>query len=381
MKSCLTRCIRVFKVEPPNQTKETKMKFEMRNGVKCVNTAYLTKLINHHRPEYADQVSHYSVRGRVQTNIPSSEKYKGVYRASTGFSQECFWLPFKQACQLVASYDFNLQETLAKAWPADIATTSVVVSVNKEVGEQEFLSSNVPTMSSLEIVKYINDSREVGKAELRHESFMVKVKKVLKGGEQKFLSSYKSLQNKDLPMYVFPKREATLMVMSESYEVQAKVYDRMEELEKRIQVPSFSKAEALKIAYETEVKLVESNMQLAVEKMLTLSLTHEIMEAAPKISFHDAVVADTSYYMINDAAKILGMKPHAFYQWLRDRKYTRKNNAPYAKSSKYLAFKYCEWYNVAGHAVVPTTYVTSAGLAHFQGKLQKEKEQSSGHTK
>ena len=31
---------------------------------------------------------------------------------------------------------------------------------------------------------------------------------VLNGGEQKFLSSYKSTQNKTMPMYNFPKRDA-----------------------------------------------------------------------------------------------------------------------------------------------------------------------------
>ena len=83
-------------------------------------------------------------------------------------------------------------------------------------------------MSSLEMVSYINSTRKAGEAEVRHASFLKKVPEVLKGGEQKFLSSYKSAQNKTLPMYNFAKREAILMEMSYSYELQAQIFDAWE---------------------------------------------------------------------------------------------------------------------------------------------------------
>jgi hypothetical protein len=95
--------------------------------------------------------------------------------------------------------------------------------------------ANVKTMSSIEIVKIINDMREDGKAELRHDNFIAKVVKVL--GEVAALNfqvSYKDSTGRTLKCYALPKREAHLMVMSENYKVQAAVYDRMVELEQKV---------------------------------------------------------------------------------------------------------------------------------------------------
>jgi len=88
-----------------------------------------------------------------------------------------------------------------------------------------------PTMNSLEIVSLINSMRGEEDPELRHSDFLAKVPKVLSGGERNFSSSYLSEQNKELPCYNFPKREACLLAMSYSYELQAAVFDRMTELE------------------------------------------------------------------------------------------------------------------------------------------------------
>ncbi|HGG5995232.1 TPA: Rha family transcriptional regulator [Salmonella enterica subsp. diarizonae serovar 61:r:z53] len=101
-----------------------------------------------------------------------------------------------------------------------------------------------PTMSSLEMVDYINAERKA-KAEaeglefpckkyrkLSHDNFLKKVPKVLGENDcRKFLRQYKDSTGRDLPCYNFPKREACLMAMSYSYELQAAVYDYMEELE------------------------------------------------------------------------------------------------------------------------------------------------------
>lgn len=55
------------------------------------------------------------------------------------------------------------------------------------------------TMTSLELVEYINSERDA--------------------------------QNKERPCFKFPKREACLMAMSYSYDLQAKVYDKMTAME------------------------------------------------------------------------------------------------------------------------------------------------------
>lgn len=107
------------------------------------------------------------------------------------------------------------------------------------------LSTNeAPTMSSLEMVDYINADRK-SKAEaaglnfpckrftkIQHKHILAKTPKVL--GEEhsaKFSAEYKDSTGRDLPCYQYPKREACLMAMSYSYELQAQVFDHMTALE------------------------------------------------------------------------------------------------------------------------------------------------------
>ena len=93
------------------------------------------------------------------------------------------------------------------------------------------------TMTSLELVEYINDSRKFDEkpVKLRHADFMAKVPKVL-GFElsEKFRSVYLDTTSRTLPCYRLPKREACLMAMSYSYEIQAQVFDHMTALEDHI---------------------------------------------------------------------------------------------------------------------------------------------------
>lgn len=93
---------------------------------------------------------------------------------------------------------------------------------------------NQVTMTSLELVEFINSQREDSASELRHADFLEKVVKVL-GLEMSdnFRSSYIDSMNRQKPCYRFPKREACLMAMSYSYDLQAKVFDRMTELEEQ----------------------------------------------------------------------------------------------------------------------------------------------------
>ncbi|EAA6030683.1 Rha family transcriptional regulator [Salmonella enterica subsp. enterica serovar Kingston] len=106
---------------------------------------------------------------------------------------------------------------------------------------------SAPTMSSLQMVDYINADRKAkAQAEgmdfpckkyrkLRHADFTKKVPNVLGLGYAKnFAHPFKNEQNgEEYPGYLFPKREACLMAMSYSYELQAAVYDYMEELDRQ----------------------------------------------------------------------------------------------------------------------------------------------------
>jgi len=108
---------------------------------------------------------------------------------------------------------------------------------------------DVATMTSLELVGFINDVR-AKKAEqegmtfpckkyskLLHKNFLGKVPKVLhEEHSAKFLAQYKDSTGRALNCYRFPRREACLMAMSYDYDAQARVFDRMDELEGRINV-------------------------------------------------------------------------------------------------------------------------------------------------
>ena len=84
-------------------------------------------------------------------------------------------------------------------------------------------------MSSVEIVDVINAMRGPGKAELRHDTFLLKVDGHPGINRQNFLGVYSDAKGETRRCYYLPKREAELMVMSESLEVQTKVYDRLTE--------------------------------------------------------------------------------------------------------------------------------------------------------
>jgi hypothetical protein len=87
------------------------------------------------------------------------------------------------------------------------------------------------TMTSIELVDFINSQRKEGDAELRHDHFFVKVSKVLGDDAPKFLGTQNYGNGNTRSIYTLPKRESCLMAMSYSYEIQAKVFDRMTELE------------------------------------------------------------------------------------------------------------------------------------------------------
>ena len=110
------------------------------------------------------------------------------------------------------------------------------------------------TMSSLELVKIINTIREEegNTIKVEHYTFMEKIKKVLEEVHQNFLGYYIASNGKQNPCYYLPKRESTLMVISESYKIQAAVYDKMVELEQENTKLLKQQAELLKITVAIE---------------------------------------------------------------------------------------------------------------------------------
>ena len=219
------------------------------------------------------------------------------------------------------------------------------------------------TMTSLELVDFINQQRKEGEAVLRHADFLTKVPLVLGGGERNFSSTYRDSQNKERPCYRFPKREACLMAMSYSYELQAKVFDRMTELEAQ-QTP--------KVPQTYAQALLEAGRlaQLAEEQAQKLAL------AAPKVAFVDKYVQATGLFTFREVAKLLKANEARFREFLIDSK------VMYYLGKKLTAYKNHE---DAGRFAVKTdtaknghdyrqTFFTPKGVHWVAGQWAKHQE-------
>ena len=150
--------------------------------------------------------------------------------------------------------------------------------MNMPILAQTSNNSNQVTMTSPEIVDFINAHRqavatiEKPYVELHHRSFMSKVPQVLGVKDAaKFIASsfYQGNGSAKLErqIYVFPKREACLMAMSYSYELQAQVFDRMTAMEQHIaaqNLPSY----AIEDPIERAKKWIEEEKQkqLAIQE-------------------------------------------------------------------------------------------------------------------
>ena len=200
------------------------------------------------------------------------------------------------------------------------------------------------TMSSLELVDFINSQRKEDEAELRHSHFLEKVIKVLGAEEsQKFGSHYLSIQNKELPCYKFPKREACLMAMSYSYELQAKVFDRMTELEN-----------ASKPQFKLPANYLEALKELVVKEETIINQNNLLLEQKPKVDFYEQVTSSKDAVDIGTAAKVLNIKNIGrakLFEFLRKNKILDKNNQPYQKyiDSGWLRLIESKWQDKHGN--------------------------------
>ena len=174
------------------------------------------------------------------------------------------------------------------------------------------INQAILTMTSLELVEYINSERDTGATELRHDHFMAKVPYVL-GLEHapKFRGIYLDAYGREKPCYDFPKREACLMAMSYSYDLQAKVFDRMTALEAKQTTPATpvvpqSLSAALRLAADQADLIEQQQAQLAI--------------AAPKAAFVDNYVVSTGLKGFREVAKLLKANEARLRDFLSDRK-------------------------------------------------------------
>lgn len=210
------------------------------------------------------------------------------------------------------------------------------------------------TMSSIELVQFINNQRDVGAAELAHSDFLKKVLHVLGPDAGKFSAVYKGGNGQDRPCYKFPKREACLMAMSYSYDLQAKVYDRMTALEHH-------HAPALPRTFAQALR------QLADSEEAKEKLAMQLQAQAPAVAFVERYVEARSSKAISDVAKLLGAKPHQFFAWLDESSIIFKragNWLPHSAHAKMFDVKTGE---KNGHAYMQSRF-TPEGIEWIAGR-------------
>ena len=100
------------------------------------------------------------------------------------------------------------------------------------------------TMTSLEVVEVINSYRDEDTTQLRHDNFVVKVRKIQQelGLLNVQESSYRNSQNKKQPCLLLDKKACLLMVASETPKVLQAIIDRWLELESAEAARSTAKA-------------------------------------------------------------------------------------------------------------------------------------------
>lgn len=180
-------------------------------------------------------------------------------------------------------------------------------------------------MSSLELVQFINNQRDVGASELAHSDFLKKVQQVLGKDAGNFSSIYLDSMNREKPCYKFPKREACLMAMSYSYELQAKVFDRMTALEAGGHAtPAIPQtlAQALRLAADQADQIEAQQAQLAI--------------AAPKAAFVDKYVDSTGLKGFREVAKLLKVTEPKFRAFLTSEKIMYRLGGEWAAYAQHL---------------------------------------------
>ncbi|WP_081007711.1 phage antirepressor KilAC domain-containing protein [Comamonas testosteroni] len=182
-------------------------------------------------------------------------------------------------------------------------------------------------MTSLELVDFINEDRKAraeavgaqfpspGFAKLEHKDFLAKVPQVLGlDTSEKFSADLPDSYGRSRRGYRFPKREACLMAMSYSYELQAKVFDRMTALEQCGQAPKIDSHEGALLALQQltvqQLALIQENKRTAAELAL----------AAPKAEYVDRYVAANGSMGFRQVAKLLNAKEPEFRAFLEDSK-------------------------------------------------------------
>ena len=198
----------------------------------------------------------------------------------------------------------------------------------------------VITMTSLELVEFINGRRAGCQPVLDHADLLKKVPKVLGACAGNFSATYEVPGPRggfrSAPCYRFPKRESCLMAMSYSYDLQAAVFDYMTELEQQLANPQASVMAALSDPVVLQSLLLENvgkvvalnadNKELSSENLL---LEQKVVADAPKVQFHDQLVVSHGVHYVREVAQSIGTGQNRLFEFLKQKRWVDRYNQPY----------------------------------------------------
>lgn len=173
------------------------------------------------------------------------------------------------------------------------------------------------------------------------------------------LTSYKTLQNKELPKYLITQDGFALLAMGytgqkamEFKEDYIKAFREMEsQIKSQIQVPQ-SFAEALRLAADLE---------------------EERQKLLPKAETYDRFISGENVQKMNDVAKILGWGRNKLFAELRERKIFMSNNVPLQRYIDAGYFVVKETPITMGDTGInkPQTYATAKGVEWLSKKFER----------
>lgn len=229
------------------------------------------------------------------------------------------------------------------------------------------------TMTSPEIVDFINVHRQAVATiekpykELRHDHFMTKVPQVL--GEKAapiFLGTdiYTNGTGGTVQrqIYRFPKREACLMAMSYSYELQAQIFDRMTAMEEALKKPALNLDDP---AFLRQALLGYTEKVIELEQQVQLQ--------APKVAFVDKYVAGNGNKTFRQVAKLLQIKEYKFREFLESNRIMYKLNGEWTAYQNHVdakRFHVKTGVSDSGHAFNHALF-TPKGIEWIAGELAK----------
>lgn len=240
---------------------------------------------------------------------------------------------------------------------------------------------NKDAITSLELVNQINlfRSKDGNKNELRHDNLLQIIRdefseeiSLLKIQESK----YKNIRGKEYPMFILTFSQAKQVLVRESKAVRKAVIKYLEELEKQLEIKTYSLPQNYAEALRELLTQVESNQKLI----------NKIEEDKPKVIFAEALEVSKTSILIGELAKIMKQNGintggKRLFEWLREHSYlgTRGENynMPTQKSMdlELMEIKKSTSVNPDGSIRTNTTpKITGKGQTYFINKfLDKNK--------